>query len=116
MCVGENVCVIEKEKGSAVEREIVCVVTESVCSRARVCVCVVARERERASSGWRRQSESHHTPTTPLFFCFFLNFFNFPAGNVCTRGGQREAYPFRVGKLKKLKKLKIAAFWAYGVW
>ena len=47
MCVGENVCVIEKEKGSAVEREIVCVVTESVCSRARVCVCVVARERER---------------------------------------------------------------------
>ena len=40
-------CVIEKEKGSAVEREIVCVVIESVCSRARVCVCVVEREKER---------------------------------------------------------------------
>ncbi len=37
-------CVVET-KGSVVEREIVCVVVESVCSRARVCVCGRKRER-----------------------------------------------------------------------
>ena len=51
MCVGENVCVIEKEKGSAVEREIVCVVTESVCSRARVCLCVCGIVQKRGEAG-----------------------------------------------------------------
>ena len=54
MCVGENVCVIEKGKGSAVEREIVCVVTESVCSRARVCGRKRERERDRLVVGGGR--------------------------------------------------------------
>ena len=39
VCVAErgSVCSREREKGSLVEREIMCVVVESVCSRAREC-------------------------------------------------------------------------------
>ena len=67
-----------------------------------------------AYGGSHSASPNHQTPDAQNAAIFnFFNFYNFPTGNVCTRGGQREAYPFRVGKFKKLKNKNSSVL---GVW